>query len=89
MLEVGEEPDNVTKIGADGDVPTSREAARRISRGNQRAWTAVDHGPMRYGPKGRRNGGEQVGATAGKTSGRLQGSRATLTTARQGDAAAA
>ena len=82
MLEVGDnEPDSVTKTGADGDVPAPREAARRISRGSQRAWTAVDRGPQRYGPKRRRNGGGQVGATAGKTSGRLQGSRATLATA--------
>ena len=29
----------------------------------------VDRGPWRYGPKGRRNGGRQVGATAGRPRG--------------------
>ena len=90
MLEVGDnEPDGVTKTGADGDVPAPRKVARRISREIQRAWMAVDRGPQRYGLKGRRNDGGQVGATAGKTSGQLQGSRATLAMVRRGDATAA
>ena len=32
MLEVGEEPDGVTKTGADDSVPAPREAAWRIPR---------------------------------------------------------
>ena len=64
MLEVGDnEPDSVTKTGADGDVPAPREAARRISRGSQRAWTAVGPGPHRPGLKRRHNNG-RGGTTA-------------------------
>ena len=81
MLELGNnDPDNMTKTGADGGVPAPREAARRISRESQRAWAAVDRGSQRYSPKRRRNSGGQVGATTGKTSGRLQGSCAMLAT---------
>ena len=70
MLEVGDnEPDSMTKTGADGDIPALREAAWRISRGSQRAWTAVDRGPHRYDLEGRHNGGGQVEATTGKTFG--------------------
>ena len=69
MLEGGEEPDNMTKTGTDGGIPAPREAARRISHGSQHAWTAVDHGSQRYGPKGRRSGGGQVEATIGRPQG--------------------
>ena len=61
MLEVGEEPDNVTKTGADSGIPALREAALRIPR-------EVDTRGRRSGPRaaalwseGRRSGSRRVG----------------------------
>ena len=52
MLEGGEEPNSVTKTGADGGVPASRKMARRIPREIDARDGGVDCGPRRYGPKG-------------------------------------
>ena len=48
-----------------------------------------DRGPRCYSPKGRHSGGARGGATAWTASRRRRGPRATLATARRGDAAAA
>ncbi|XP_048556093.1 proline-rich receptor-like protein kinase PERK9 [Triticum urartu] len=69
MLEGGEEPDNVTKTGADGGVPAPRETTRRIPQEVDAHDGGVNHGPRRYDPKGRRSGGGQVRATAGRPRG--------------------
>ena len=77
MLEVGEEPDSVTKTGADGGVPAPKEVVRRMPQevdARGRRWTAGHDATARRGDaaaagrSGRRR----------KTSERSQGPRAAV-----------